>query len=53
MAKDMEGTMTWLFAVLFLVLGLNLWAGAPAWWKLETLVGLWFLLKAVGPMMMK
>jgi hypothetical protein len=53
MAKDMESTMTWLFAVLFLVMGLGLWAGAPAWWNPWTLVGLYFLLKALGPMMMK
>lgn len=53
MAKDMESTMTWLFAILFLVLGLGLWAGAPGWWNIATLAGLYFLLKAVGPMMMK
>lgn len=53
MAKEMDMMtwMTWLFAILFLVLGLGLWAGAPAWWNPWTVVGLFFLLKAIGPMM--
>ncbi|MFH0970236.1 MAG: hypothetical protein V1776_02125 [Candidatus Diapherotrites archaeon] len=51
MAKDMENPMMWLFAILFLIMGLGLWSGAPAWWNLYTLIGLFFLLKALLPMM--
>ncbi len=54
MAKEMDMSwMTWLFAVLFLILGFGLWGGAPAWFNPWTVIGLFFVLKAVGPMMMK
>lgn len=42
-----------IFGILFLVMSLGLWSGAPAWWNPWTLIGLFLIVGGLGPMMMK
>ena len=42
-----------IFGLLFLVSGLGLWAGAPIWFNLSTLVGLFLALLGVMSFVMK
>ncbi len=53
MAKGMSSKNAMLlFGILFLIAGLGLWGGAPAWWNGWTLIGAFLLVWGLWDSMM-